>query len=232
MFSKINKNTVIKILLLISFVAVALTIYFIRFHNVKTVVVKIDEKSKRYNTKLKTVKELIEKEKIEYKKEDRIEPKLETELKDGLVIQIDKALKISFRDGVDKKEIFVVEKSVKDFFEKNNIIIKQKDILSHKIDSAIVEGMKLEIDRVEVKEEIKKEITDFKIKEEKDESLKKGERKVSIKGEKGQLNHIMEVTYKNGKKIKESLKKTETIKKPVDEIVLVGTNEKKDKKKQ
>ena len=125
--------------------------------------------------------------------------------------------------GANGEKEIIYEETYKDgvFISKKKI---GENITKKPVDEIILVGTKADKEptvttkRVTVKETIK-----YATKEEKDPTLKQGERKTKQQGTNGEKEIIYEETYKDGvlvskKKISENITK-----KPVDEIILVGT---------
>lgn len=110
----------------------------------------------------------------------------------------------------------------------------KKDLVSNdksndkNLDEKIIKEPVKEIIKVGNKKSSKEEIP-FKVIEQKDDSLKKGETKIKTKGVKGEkeIIEISEVDPKTGE-LKNPKKKEKVIKEKVDEIKLIGTKEEKE----
>lgn len=124
----------------------------------------------------------------------------------------------------DKRAVVLSKRA--DFSPMIKEISKDKDFIvvggNLSIDESIFDK-NLDTDKTENKKVTVKETIKYATKEEKDPTLKQGERKIKQRGANGEKEIIYEETYKDGvfiskKKIGENITK-----KPVDEIILVGT---------
>jgi len=181
-------------------------------------------------TEAKTVGEFLEQQKVELKEGDIVYPSKEIKIDGGMNIKIERAIPVVIKvDGQEIKKNVLV-KNVQEALEKCQVKLNPADKVEPSLDSVLFSGMEIVVTRIDHKEIIKTEDIDFKIVEKKDKNLKWRTKKVKQKGEKGKKEIKYLVTYKNGKEIKRKKLSTEIIKKPNDEIIVIGTKIKVGKK--
>jgi rare lipoprotein A (peptidoglycan hydrolase) len=103
------------------------------------------------------------------------------------------------------------------------IKIGSKDHLTPEKDTYLMNGEKIEIVRVEEREEIEFEKISYKVKEEKDNTLLKGKTKVTQEGKNGKRKLIYKTFWENGEMVGKDLVKDEVIEAAEDKIVVIGT---------
>ena len=144
--------------------------------------------------------------------------------KDPTLKQGERRIKQQGKDG--EKEV-VYEIRYKDGVAISEKIISE-NITKTPVDEIILVGTKVEQqDKIEIKTITEYEDIDFDTEKQDDEYLDKGKTEIIQKGEKGKRKVVYEVEYKNGKEIKRTKKYSEVSKKPITEIIKVGTNEDK-----
>ncbi|WP_345201193.1 ubiquitin-like domain-containing protein [Fodinibacter luteus] len=97
------------------------------------------------------------------------------------------------------------------------------DVVNPGMPTAVEEGMKVVLKRVDVKKETATESIGYKTTKQKDSSLYKGQTEVVKAGKKGKKTVVREVTYVDGKKSKSRIVSTKVVAKPVTAVVKVGT---------
>jgi len=174
-------------------------------------------------TEAKTVGEFVEQSELNLKEGDEVYPGDNIKLAGGTRIIIKRAVPIKIEvDGkIIEKNVFA--KNVKDALMEAGVILNPSDKVEPKLDSFLSNDLEIVVTRIDHKEITETEEIDYKTAEKKDKNLKWRTKKVKQKGEKGQREVKYLVTYKNGKEIKRKKLSTKIVKKPVDEIVVVGT---------
>jgi len=170
-----------------------------------------------------TVADFLTEQKIILKNEDVVFPDLNQKIYPNSTINIRRAKKVSI--AVDGKEVKgnTLQSDVYSAIWENKIALGDDDIISPRGFSPVSSGVKIEITRVKVEEQIIKKSIDFKTVSEEDDKLSWRTKKVKQKGQKG----IEEIKYKvvshNGKEISRKILERNVAKDPVPEIVIQGT---------
>lgn len=192
----------------------------------KEVLIKIDDKELVYTFKGKqTVAEGLEKNGIDLKEEDKVEPSLNKLLEDGDTVNIKKAKPVKV--VVDSKEysFLTPEREVQKILEDIEIEIRDLDIVTPAIDSLIDSDSKtIEIIRVEEKYEDSTIMMQYREITQKNPNMDKGISKVIQQGKNGVKNIKEKVRYHNGQEVTREVVEETITQEPIDRINEVGTN--------
>ncbi len=128
---------------------------------------------------------------------------------------------------VDGQEIEVssFQSNVQGVLDENEIDYDVNDIISEDLDTALEDGMKIEIKKVEKRTIIETDNIPFETVEQSDSSLLKGKTKIAQEGKNGTKELIYDAIYYDGKLVEKELVKENILTKPENKIVLKGTKE-------
>lgn len=176
-----------------------------------------------YFTPEKTVSAFLNAENVQVYEKDKLSVSLDAAIVSGMKMSIDRAVPVEVTADGNVTTYLTPEKTVKAFFEAENIVLNEKDKLSLGVDDSIQSGLKMTIVRVtsEIIEE--KESIAFGVQENKDSTLLKGKSVVKQEGTQGEKKITKEVTYEDGVEVSRVELSTEVVKNPVDKIVAIGT---------
>jgi len=169
------------------------------------------------------VRDILNNQKILLGENDWTFPGLDQKIYPNSRIAIRRAKKVSII--VDGKEIKgnTLQSDVYSAIWENKIALGEDDIVFPKGFSPVSSGVKIEITRVKIEEQIIKKSIDFRTISEEDDKLSWRTKKVKQKGQKG----IEEIKYKvvshNGKEISRKILERNIAKNPVPEIIVQGT---------
>jgi resuscitation-promoting factor RpfB len=139
----------------------------------------------------------------------------------GIIIATEKQVVII--DAGKKRTITTTGQTLADALAAAKITVDRDDKLSASPTTQLVEGAKFTFTRVDIKSKTKKVKVDFDTDRRKSSKLNKGVTKIDTEGIAG----VRAVTYRlvrhNGELVKRTKIKSKLIKKPVTEVVLVGT---------
>jgi len=174
-------------------------------------------------THAKTIEDFLKEQKINIDSMDIIIPEKKQSIFSGMNIIIQHSKKATI--GVDGKKVEgnTFSKNVADFIQEKNISIKDEDIVVPERQVALADGVNIKITRVEIKEEIKNQPLDFKEIANEDDKLGWRIKKITQKGEKGNLAITYSVAYHDNKEVSRKIIKKETTNDPVPQIVTQGT---------
>lgn len=189
----------------------------------KTITVIIDDKRKEIVTYKDTVGAVLEDNEISLNPKDKIEPKVDSEIKDKDTITIKKAVNIKI--AVDGKNISVqsVEDDVASLLKEEGITLNDKDKVTPDIKSNLCEGMEVAVTRVETKNFTESIPIAYKEVVKRDNTLPNTTKKVAQEGKKGEKQITTSVVYENGVEVARKVIKEVVAKKPIDKITIVGT---------
>lgn len=192
----------------------------------KEVAVVIDGKKEIYETIAEDVKSLLKEHKLDISKHDKVSHNLNTEIKDGLVINIDKAYKIPVNYAGEEESVWTTGGTVGEILSENDFKIKKSDKVNPAKKEQVTKNTEIEVTKVTKDTIVEKESTNFEVKEEKNSKLEKGKTNVIQKGRKGSVEKTYELVLENGKEVERKEVDKEVLKKPKNKIVSVGTKSK------
>lgn len=181
--------------------------------------------SVNYTEKVTTVAEALKAQGIEVDEHDEVTPALTTPMQDDIKIQVKQAKKINLKMGGLTTVAYTTADTVEDFLNKEKILLSANDKISVNLTDAIEEGQTIQITRVVVKEVNEKKSVDFETTTKEDNTLSKGETKISQEGQNGEMQQTFKVTYEDDKQVSKQLLNEKIIKNPVSKIELIGTKE-------
>ncbi len=189
-------------------------------------------KEKVFFTKaVETVEEAIKESGFSLGKNDEVNYPLNEKIFSGMNIEISEMKKISvFSDG-QKKEGFVPENlSVDEALKRLDINVSSNDLVNVDLSSKVYAGMEVTINRVEIREVVKKEEIPFKTIYKTTHLLDGKGQQVSSAGKKGEKEVVVKETVVDGVVQKSEEISSKVITQPVDEVVLKGTDASDEKK--
>lgn len=189
----------------------------------KTITVIIDNQKQEIVTYKDTVGAALEDNEISLKPKDKIEPKVDSEIKDKDTIVIKRAVNVKI--AVDGKNISVqsAEDNVDLLLKEECVTLKDNDKVIPDITSALSEGMEIAVIRVETKTFTESFPLAYKEVVKKDNTLPNTTKKVAQEGKKGEKQITTSVVYENGIEVARKVIKEVVAKKPVDKITILGT---------
>ncbi|WP_035294314.1 3D domain-containing protein [Clostridium sp. KNHs214] len=213
------KGPVAVLVVILLFIGVTLGIATIK----KTVSVVIDGKEQKIVTYRSDLKRILADNNIRIENKDKINVSLGSEVKDGDKIQIKKAVKVKV--DVDGKTLSIVtaEDTVEDMLDEEGIKVKKEDAVKPSMDDKITNGMNISITRVTSKLVKENQALDFTTVVKKDNNLEEGKKKVIQAGQKGEKIIATRVVYEDGKEVSRRVVSESVTKKPVQQMVAVGT---------
>ncbi|EAE3625620.1 resuscitation-promoting factor [Listeria monocytogenes] len=172
------------------------------------------------------VADLLKDENITTRPQDVLNVALDTKLKNGLEVNINRAIQLSLQNGAKKDTVWTTKTKVSDLLAEKNIKLDQDDRVSPAKDSNLKEKMTVEVTYVNSKAEKKNEQVKFETVYKEDDSLNKGVEKVVQEGKNGKKVVEYKVTFENGKEKKRDVIKENVTSNKTDKVVVRGTKEK------
>ncbi|MCD7653858.1 resuscitation-promoting factor [Listeria monocytogenes] len=172
------------------------------------------------------VADLLKDENITTRPQDVLNEALDTKLKNGLEVNINRAIQLSLQNGAKKDTVWTTKTKVSDLLAEKNIKLDQDDRVSPAKDSNLKEKMTVEVTYVNSKAEKKNEQVKFETVYKEDDSLNKGVEKVVQEGKNGKKVVEYKVTFENGKEKKRDVIKENVTSNKTDKVVVRGTKEK------
>lgn len=185
------------------------------------------ENTQKFTTRQDVVSEFLAENNIEIGEFDKLSMLLEDGLYDGARLIIRKGRKFTLSVDGNVEIITTTKKTVREAFEEAGVSVDITDRVEPSLDAEILEDMQVNVFRVaERTVTVDKEIP-FTSKEVSDSSLKKGKTSIKTKGQNGLKRIVYNVMTENGIEVKREVVSETTVRKPVTQIVAVGTGESK-----
>lgn len=172
------------------------------------------------------VKDVLKKANITLGKHDIINHDPEASCTDDMDIQVIRRVEVSLKADGKTQKLITQAKTVKDLLAENNITLSKKDRVKPAQSTALKEGTKVVVERVETRKEKKTEEIAFSVETQKSSSMYVGSSKVTREGVNGSKEVTYQITYVDGKEESRKKVKEKVIKEPVSKIVTEGTKEK------
>lgn len=193
----------------------------------KDVTLVIDGTPYYLKTKAKTVGELLEENNLAIKKNDFIKPGINESIRDGLKVTIIKAKKIKLTVDGRSTEVKVAALRVKDVLGKFNIAYDlSKDKIYPLENSMLYPGLEIKVDHLIVKLIKVQKTIPFEVIKKVSSRLPRSKVLVKKSGQAGLAVQTFEIIYLGGKEIARKLVAYKVAKKPVNQLVLVGSRKK------
>ncbi|MBQ6336386.1 MAG: G5 domain-containing protein [Ruminococcus sp.] len=144
-------------------------------------------------------------------------------VKDGMTITLTKGLTVELTMDGKTTTISTSAKTVADLA--NELKLGADDELSEKAETAITDGMKLTVRRVEYKEVKETEKISFETEERYSDSISSGSSEVTQEGVDGEKEVTYKVKYVDGKEDSRKSVSEKVTKEPVNKIVTYGTSD-------
>jgi len=189
----------------------------------KKVELHADNKNYEIRTDKKTVAELLEEFNITLGEADVLSCNPEDEITDGMVIDVTRARKVSVTVDGQTHERYTIKPTVKDFLDDVCIYLEQYDEITPALETRISDNLDIVISRVTVENVSSEEALDFTVVKKTTDEYEKGKTVVKQEGVKGVAKNTYKIIKRNGELVSKTLVNSETIKKPVEKIVMVGT---------
>ncbi|WML36516.1 3D domain-containing protein [Clostridium sp. OS1-26] len=189
----------------------------------KTIIVSIDGKEQKITTLSSTYKSALSNNNITVGPKDKAIPSLDSKVENGAKLSVRKALNVQVNVNGTQLTVQSAEDSVEKMLEKEGIGLKEFDKVSPSKDTALKDGLKVDVVRVSVKEVKEVKSIDYATVVKKDEDMDQGAKKTLQEGQPGEKETVSKIVYENGKEISRKVV-SETIKKqPVQKVVAMGT---------
>ncbi len=149
----------------------------------KTIIVSIDGKeTQKITTFKKTYAEALTSKNIQVGPKDKVQPKLDTEIKDGSKLNIKKAVKVNVEVDGKKLAIQSAQDNIGNMLKEEGIKVKKLDRIVPSKEEKVKKGLNVTVTRVEEKLIKSKKDMDYETVVKDDDSLEKGDKKVVREG--------------------------------------------------
>lgn len=189
----------------------------------KTVILSVDGEKREVKTFAFTVGQLLQAEEIQVGEKDSVIPGPNEFLREGMTVSVKRAVPVTLKADGKEKNVYTLSAAVQELLNEFGIILQEEDQVIPSLEEKIKPGMKIEVirQRTEIVEE--EVVIPNKTLKENNPNIPCGESRVIQEGQAGLEKKVWQITYRNGKEYSRQLISSETIRKPVDRIVQVGT---------
>jgi len=189
----------------------------------KTIQIVIDGQTTKITTLSKRLDKILDNNGITIKEKDKVSVATDSEVKDGDVIYINKAVDVEV--NVDGKVLAVdsAEKTVQDLLTSESITLGAEDRVQPSLEEPLQGGMKIQITRVNRQVlNVVQEIV-FETEVRKNSDMAEGSENVVQEGAQGEKAITTEVVYEDGKEVDRKIIEEKVQKNPIKKIVDIGT---------
>jgi uncharacterized protein YabE (DUF348 family) len=182
-------------------VCLVVTTSFVYSAAKKDIIISDIDGIKNISTYKDTVEEVLRENNIQLAQFDKIDKELNKELEDGLQICITRARKITVQTSDLGRFFYTTAADLKTALEEAEVYVGQLDRVEPSVDTAIASDLTVTIKRVE--EQVVEETVDveFENKVVKSDELDVGTVRVVQKGQQGQKQLSVKITYEDGKEV-------------------------------
>lgn len=210
-------------------VASIITVTFVNMR--KTIEISIDGKKETLVTYKGTVKDVLLSEGVELTPKDKVQPALDNKVSEKDSIVIKKAIDVKLAVADKEISIKTAEDTIADMIKVEAEELKTQGIefkegldeITPALDTELEKDMKIQLVKVDIKEEIAKEVLPYDTSEETDDELDSSVTEIRQEGVAGEKEVIYEVVLKDGKEVSRTAKASKVISAPVTEVTVVGT---------
>ncbi|MBM3255965.1 MAG: DUF348 domain-containing protein [Candidatus Moranbacteria bacterium] len=193
------------------------------FSGEKTVTVSDNGLEHKMTTKAPDVGAALTENNIQTGEKDEIIPPRETAVFPGMNIIINRQARVKIYADGKVLEKTTLTKTVSAALAESDIALGHADEADPHPETRLSDGLEIKITRVNTEEITEEEPIDFETVEKKDKQVDWGLKKITKEGEKGVREVSYKITYKNGKETKRVKLASKITKKPVAEVVSIGT---------
>lgn len=224
MESHLSSNKLFNKKILIAAVAVILLFLGVVFsRSYKTVVIAYDGQEIQVSTLASTVKDVLHKQNITIGDDDKIIPRMNEKIKDGMEIFIHRAFEVKLVDGQMEQSILTTENNVEDLISSLDIKLNKEDKIEPMLEESIEKGQVIKITRVYREIAVETQELPFQTVFKNNNSLEKGKTQKIQEGQKGLKEIKFEVLYEDGLEVARDLVEETILEDAVNEIVEKGT---------
>jgi uncharacterized protein YabE (DUF348 family) len=219
--NNLSRGPIVALVLLLAVIIVISTVYVVGFRKVLTV--SIEGKKTKIVSYKNTVKEVLEQNKIELGPKDKIEPSVDTKIKNGQEIDIKKAVGLEVLvDGKDLK-IKSAENSVRKLLKSEGVSLNNLDKVKPSKDASVKKGMKIVVTRVISKTFTEEQPIAFDTIVQKDDSMPNDQNQVIQQGSSGTKELTVNAIYEDGKEVARNIMSEVVKSAPVNAVIKQGT---------
>ena len=170
-----------------------------------------------------TVQDVLEQVNVRISRHGVLEPSRGAEVEDGDLIVYQPAVSVKLTADGRTRDVVTNADDVGRLLDSLGIVLRQEDRVEPKPRTALRQGLRVTVVRVTHREVAVQQPISFGTEIKRSNDLMLGVRRVERGGVAGVLKRVYDVTMENGREVSRTLLRTETVRKPVSEIIVEGT---------
>lgn len=214
-----SKGSIIALVMVI--VILSVTIYARSMK--KVITLSLNGDVKKVTSYKSTVKDVLEQNNIRIEPKDKVEPSVDTKVKDGQEIYIKRAVGLEVLVDGKSLKIKSAENSVKDMLKSEGVKLGDLDKVKPLKEEAIKADMKVVVTRVSTQQITEAKPIDFETVIQKDDTMGSDEKQVVQQGVAGSKEVVSNVTYEEGKEVSRNIISEVVKSEPVKAVIKEGT---------
>ena len=220
------KHENVRIISVIAVVAIAITIISVLVgfsYSKKTVTVSVDGKVTTLETRLDTVREVLDEHAITVGTHDVVSAALTAEVEDGAQIIIERAEPVKVTVDGQTKTLYTTKDNVAQVLAEANVSLRSDDKVFPSVETAVTANMGIKVVRVTKTVVEKKVEVPFQVIKKPDANMKLGQTKTVQQGTTGIVIQQIEKTYSDGVLVQSQLIGKSVQTEQVNQIITYGT---------
>lgn len=193
------------------------------YDHLNKVTLELNGAADTYVTEQESIGDFLDEQGIDLKASDKINLPLHESLEKTEKVIIEKAKKITVQADGKEYEFTAYDEDVATVLNKLDINLEAHDRVNVNLTDSVSHGMRIDIQRVKIKEETLKLPISHTYKKVDSSTLLKGTNKVQTPGKDGEREIITQKVYVNGEVESEEILSSSVTQEPQTEIILVGT---------
>ncbi len=167
----------------------------------------------------KTVQDVLDKADVDLKVGDTVRPEKSTRVYDGSIIVAAHRQNVEIVDGIEKKVASMTMPSVAEILVSQGITLGKDDVVEAQLQPEAHSEPSIKITRRDIKTLTETKVVAYSVKRQPDDGLAPWENRIVRKGVNGILENTVRIVIENGKEIERKIVNSQTVRKPIDEIV-------------
>lgn len=185
--------------------------------------IRVDGKELRHKTLKGTVGEALTEAGIKVKSHDQVTPGLKSEVKDGMLVVVERAFPVQLVADGETTTIYTTATDVRSVLKKASVALGELDRVTPELDAEVEPGCEIRVTRVREEVITEKFVIPAITERKPDSTLNKGQQKVVREGSPGEGVRQVKVVYEDGKEVSRKTIKEQVVRSPVNRVIAYGT---------
>ena len=216
------KKWTLKIAVIVLLFAVSLSGLWYK-NQIKYVSLTVDDDLVSIKTNKSKVSDVLDQQRIWLAPKDKVIPKEDTELYDGMEILVLRAFPVSVKVDGESLWFSSTGETVNELLERKEIPINSYDLVNYSLEDYFDENADIIISRVTFGQEVTTVAIPFQTEAKKNDRLEKGFTRILTKGKQGLKEITKVIEYHDGEEINRWIEEEKTLTNPVTQVVEQGT---------